>query len=326
MKSYLSKHIIERFLGGDLSPEEESELLNRKSVVSRMRQQWDSPQGDMSVFVRQRIFRQIESKIRNLSISRRRRIIAWTTSVAASILLLSTIGYRLFFTEMPSVHHEVMLAYETQSKERLQVTLPDSTRVWLNAGSRIEYPEAFEPEARMVKLSGEAYFDVSHQPKQPFYVQTNKLQIKVLGTQFTVSDYQNGTSAETMLISGKVNVHVLSDSIKRTIELFPNEQLIHDEQQQSTVIQTVDASQRSGWIHGRLHFDNAELGYIVNKLEHWYGIKIDCPHELAARYRLTFTVRNESLVQVAQLMQSIAPISFQHTEDHYQVVTTKSDK
>ena len=321
MKSFLLKNIIVRFLEGDISPEEETELLNRKSVVSRMRQQWDSPQGDMSMFDRERGFRYVESRIRRFYTSRRRRIIAWTTSVAASILLLSTIGYRLFFSQIPSDCHAVMiLVYETKSMERLQLTLPDSTKVWLNAGSRIEYPETFEPEARQVKLNGEAYFDVTHREKQPFYVQSNKLQIKVLGTQFTVNDYQNGTSAEAVLISGKVNVHVLSDSIKRTIELFPNEQLIHDEQLKSTVIQTVDASQRSAWIHGKLHFDNAELGYIINKLEHWYGINIDCPRELATLYRLTFTVRNESLAQVVRLMQSIAPINFQHTEDHYHVI------
>ena len=323
MKSFLLKNIIVRFLDGDLSPKEETELFNRKSVVSQMRQQWDSPQGvEMSIFDRERLFGQVESKIRSLYITRRRRIIAWTASVAASILLLSTIGFRLFVSQMPSDSHEVMiLAYETQSMERLQLTLPDSTKVWLNAGSRIEYPQTFEPEARHVKLSGEAYFDVTHREKQPFYVQTDKIQVKVIGTQFTVNDYQNGTSAEATLISGKVNVNILSDSIERTIELFPNEQLIHDEYVKSTVIQTVDASQRSSWIHGKLYFDNAELGYIINKLEHWYGIKIDCPRELATLYRLTFTVRNESLAQVARLMQTIAPISIQHIEEHYQVIT-----
>jgi len=330
MKTSLSKHIIVRFLDGDLSPEEDTELLNRESVISRMKEQWDSPHGDISKFDRKRVFRRIESRIWGVNIAvRRRRIYAWAASVAASVLLLSTIGYYLFFSESTTTsrHREVMmLVFETQNKERLQMTLPDSTKVWLYAGSRIEYPEKFDPKVRQVKLSGEAYFDVTHQEKQLFCVQSNKLLIRVLGTQFTVSDYQNGASAEAVLISGKVNVHVLNDSTKRTFELFPNERLLYNEQQQSTVIQTVDASQWSGWIHGRLHFDNAELGYIINKLGRWYGQKIECSPELAARYRLTFTVRDESLAQVARLIQNIAPVNFQLTGDYYQVVDKKSSK
>jgi len=208
----------------------------------------------------------------------------------------------------------------------MQVILPDSTKVWLNAGSRIEYPETFDPAVRRVNLSGEAYFDVTHQAKQPFYVLTDKLQVQVLGTRFTVSDYQNGKSAETLLISGKVNVSVLSDNNNRIFELLPDEQFLFDTQQHATTIQVVDASQMSEWINGRLIFDNAELCLIISKLEHWFGQKINCRRELGTLYRLTFTVRNENLPQVIELMQSIAPISFQQTEDGYQVVTAPLKK
>ena len=328
MKSFLSKHIIVRFLNGRLSPEEERELLSRKSVIARMKQQWDSLQGDLSKFDRRQLFRRIESRIAGVrTVPRRRTILVWAASVAASILILATVGYRLFVTETASGHHEVaMLVYETQKRERLQVILPDSTKVWLNAGSRIEYPEVFGSEARWVTLNGEAYFDVTHRAKQPFYVRTHKLQIQVLGTQFTASDYQNESLAETTLISGKVHVEVLSGHAKRAFELFPNEQLLLDEQQQSTVIQTVDASLWSEWIHGRLHFDNAELGFIINKLGHWYGVDIACSRELVARHRLTFTIRNESLEQIVRLMQNIAPIRFQQTGGRYQVVTSEPNQ
>ncbi len=324
MKSFLSKHIIVRFLDGKLSPEEEKELLSRKTVVSRMKQQWDSQKGDVSGFDRQKVLQQIESKIEAPAMPRRRTIRIAMWSAAASILILLGVGYFGFLHNSSPASEVKMLVYETRNKERLQVTLPDSTKVWLNAGSRLECPEVFEPGFRQVKLSGEAYFDVVRRVKQPFYVQTNKLRVSVLGTQFTVSDYQHDTSAETVLISGKVNVNVLSDSIKRAFELSPNEQLIFDGQQHATTIQTVAASQWAEWINGRLYFDNAELGFIINSLEHWYGKKIECSRELGALYRLTFTVRNESMEQTVRLMQSIAPISFRETTDGiFQVATTQ---
>ena len=316
-----SKNIIVRFLDGKLSPEEENSLLSRKSVIARMKQQWNLQSGDVSAFDQNLILRKVESRIERNSLMARRRItFIKVASIAASILLVMGIGYLWFYQRTTSDNEVMMLAHETQTEERLQVTLPDSTIVWLNAGSRIEYPEVFEPAVRQVKLSGEAYFDVTHRAKQPFYVQTDKLLIRVLGTQFTVSDYQKETSAEAVLISGKVNANVLRDSIGRTFELLPNEQLIFDERQQYTAIQKVDASQYTDWIHGKLYFDNAGLGYIISKLEHWYGKKIECSRELSAGYRLTFTVRNESFEQIIRLMQNIAPISFQPAEGHYLVV------
>ena len=325
MKSFLSKHIV-RFLDGDLSPEEEKELLESEPVVSQMKKQWDANRGDISNFDSERVFRKVEAKIDGGKIiSQKRKVYLWAASVAASILILSTIGYRLLFFEpkTESDNDVMMLAFETQSKERIMLTLPDSTIVWLNAGSRIEYPEIFAQDVRQVTLTGEAYFDVTHQPNQPFYVQTGKLHVHVLGTQFTVSDYPDESSAEATLISGKVNVNVLNDSAKRTFELFPDEQLIVDEDQRSTVIQNVDASKYSGWIHGRLHFDNADLEHIISKLGHWFGVKFECRDEIAVLNRLTFTVRDESIEQIVRLMQTIAPISFIQEGDTYKIVSTQ---
>ena len=314
-----------RFLDGELSPKEERELLNRKHVVSQMEQQWNSTEGNILEYDRKQIFRRIQART---IMARRRRIVVWAAAVAASILILSTIGYRLSVSETSDEHRQTKtLAMETQSRERLQVILPDSTIVWLNAGSRIEYPEVFEQDVRQVTLSGEAYFDVAHKPKQPFFVKTDNLNIQVFGTKFTVSDYPNETSVEAALISGKISVDVINNGRKQSFELYPNEQLLHDRKSQATVVQKVDAQQLSEWINGRLNFDNAELGVIISKLGNWYGKNIECSGDLASRHHLTLTVRNESLEQIIKLMQSIAPISFEQTgSESYRVISTKSNK
>jgi len=316
----VSKRILERFFSGKFSREEEQDLLNRPSVSLRMQQEWNRADDDMSGFDQQKVWTNIQSGIQTVI---HRRVVMrwmWTAAAAASVLILMGIG-SLWFSSVEEPSKDVAwLAFETAHKERIQLVLPDSTKVWLNAGSRIEYPENFGAVARQVKLSGEAYFDVTRQEKQPFYVTTEKLQVQVLGTKFTVSDYPKDSSAETVLVSGKVNVSIAGDILNRHYELSPNEQLLLDEQQQSTTIQIVDAMQYTEWINGRLSFDDAELGQIVRKLERWYGCKIECPHELGAHYRFTLTVRNESIEQIIQLIQSAVPIYFEQTGEHYNVV------
>lgn len=320
MKSSFSKHIITRSLSGKLLPGEEQELLNRKSVVSRMKQEWDLPGDDRQGFDRQKGWRRIKSEIQHESVPRRYMVTSRIWPVAASVLILLSIGYYWFSHGNKQDERVQTLAYETRNEERLFLTLPDSTKVWLNAGSRIEYPEKFSRDTRMVKLNGEAYFDVTHKMKQPFLVVTEKLQVHVLGTKFTVSDYQKESSAEAVLVSGKVNVTVVDDSLSRHFGLLPNEQLLFDKQQHVTTIQTVNAPEYAEWINGKLTFDNVELGYVIDRLERWYGRTIECSCDLRVSYRLTFTVRNESLEQIIQIMQSTIPVRFQQSCENYKAI------
>ncbi len=318
MKPFFSKHILVRLFSEKLSPKEEQNLLERKSVTTRMQQEWNLPADDISGFDQRKAWQNIKSGVQR--VPHRRIVVAWIWPVAASVLILLGVGYFWFFPGEKFQSEVQVLVFETRNEERLQVILPDSTKVWLNAGSRIEYPEKFGVGTRQIKLSGEAYFDVTRKGKQPFIVTTEKLQVQVLGTKFTVNDYHNSPSAEAILVSGKVNVNIAGDSLQRYFELSPNEQLIFDEKQHATTIQSVNAAQYAEWIDGRLSFENAELGHIVSRLERWYGRSIECPRDLEVRYRLTFTVRKESLEQIIQMMQSAAPIKFQQMGDEYKIV------
>ncbi|MDR2037618.1 MAG: FecR domain-containing protein [Bacteroidales bacterium] len=283
------------------------DLQNDEKIIHTFREgAVDKFPEDEKRLLRQRIHKSIEGKRNNSFV----HIYLWA---AAAIVILFGIGYML--NNLAGRTKPVqMISHETGNEERMRVLLPDSTVVLLNAGSRIEYPVVFDDKSREVKLSGEAYFDVKPQKEQPFVVLTGQLQINVLGTQFTVSDYQDATTAETVLISGKVNVRSANDSVSVT-NLVPDEQFLFNKENQDIVIQKIDASRYTTWVNGRLHFDNAELGYIINRLERWYGKKIECPEDLKTSYRLTFTVRNEDISQIFQLIQNALPVQFEQTED-----------
>jgi ferric-dicitrate binding protein FerR (iron transport regulator) len=108
---------------------------------------------------------------------------------------------------------------------RTHMTLPDGTKVWLNAGSRIHYEKSFGEQGREISLVGEAFFDVASNPKKPFIIHTAKLDIRVLGTSFNVKSYPSDKTTEATLVRGMIEVSIL-DRPADKIVLKPNEKLI----------------------------------------------------------------------------------------------------
>lgn len=155
-----------------------------------------------------------------------------------------------------------------------EVMLPDGTRVILNAGSRLVYPEKFGGKQREVFLYGEAFFDVRHNDKQPFVVQVNDLQVKDLGTQFNVSAYQSDSSVETFLAEGKVSIKQHNSGFfDQVTELFPGQLASYNRQTKQTVVEAVAVDDYTLWTKGMMKFESMELGHITKKLERFYNIR-----------------------------------------------------
>jgi ferric-dicitrate binding protein FerR (iron transport regulator) len=268
---------------------------------------------------RKTLWRRIEASIGQTSVAKRIAIPASYFRIAASIILILTIGYLAKHTlSNPAVDNIKLLTFKTQNEERLQLLLPDSSLVWLNAGSRIEYPERFDSETRNVKLSGEAYFSVHPEKERKFTVQTDHIKVNVIGTRFTVIDYPEEKTAEAILVSGKVNIGLLGLN-NPEVNLSPNQQFVFDKTNSNISINQVEASMYTNWINGRLNFDNENLADIITDLEHWFGTKFVYTEELGASYHLTFTIRNENLQQTLQMMESIAPLKFKQSKGKIEI-------
>lgn len=142
--------------------------------------------------------------------------------IAAVIIPLFLFAGGMFYYLSPQNEMiEVSVAYGEQKR----LILPDSSEVWLNAGSTILYPETFAKDKRLVMLDGEAYFSVKKDTASPFIVEASQLSVKVLGTRFNVKAYPNDEKITTTLTSGKVEVSVQSQPPHI---LKPNEQLTYD--------------------------------------------------------------------------------------------------
>ena len=147
--------------------------------------------------------------------------------------------------------------------------LPDSTTVFLNAESRLRFPDRFVPGSeRIVYLSGEAYFDVKRDPRSPFLVCLEHSAVKVTGTSFNVKAYSDDTNETTTLISGTVSMGI--GTTEQWIVLKPGEQGHYDVTRKTLSQQTVDVSYYTAWKDGVFAFYRQPLEEVMKTLGCWY--------------------------------------------------------
>jgi hypothetical protein len=169
-----------------------------------------------------------------------------------------------------------------------EVLLPDGTKVFLNAGSRLVYPENFTGKTREVFLVGEAFFDVSHDQRHPFIVQVSDLRVKVLGTRFNVSAYPTDNVIETVLAEGKVQMERNNAGLfDRATELVPNQLASFDRTTRETSIRTVDPENYTLWTAGILKFESTDLNRITKRLERYYNIRFKYVDPLVGGLRIS---------------------------------------
>jgi len=227
----------------------------------------------------------------------------------AAIMLL-VVGFGLWSVlKQTNTPREVVLNQLITAKgSKGQYVLPDGSIVWLNSESKLTFPEKFSKEKRKVTLEGEGYFQVTENRKQPFIVETDDIEIEVLGTAFDISNYAFQSTIDVVLLSGSVKVKE-PEADKETL-LSPNDLFIHNKKHAQSWTQTTNPALHIDWIKNRLTFDNDKLSDIIISLEGWYTVTIDCPVNFAQKTRMSFTVRNENINEILKAMSLIIPITY----------------
>lgn len=164
--------------------------------------------------------------------------------------------------------HEALVVKHTEHGQQLTTILPDGSKVILNAGSRLAYSEAFGDRQRLVNLSGEAYFDIRHNPELPFVVKVGKVEATVLGTTFNIKAYR-ADQIEVALESGAIQV---ADSAKEeAVQLAPGE-ILRIDSGKIHEIQRFDHKGVFGWKSAYLCFTRSSFKEAIESLERWYGV------------------------------------------------------
>lgn len=195
--------------------------------------------------------------------------------------------------------------------ENKHLLLPDSSEIWLNAGTVIKYPKRFSDSQRLVHLDGEAYFSVKKDASHPFIVKTPQLSVKVLGTQFNVKAYADEPLVTTTLTSGKVEI---TPSSQDSRILKPNEQLTYNKHTSGINITEVPAADADSWITGKLIFTHAPFTEIIRTLERRYNVTFTTSINVPAsrRYTVRF-LKNENLDEILTVLKEM--IGFRYRQE-----------
>lgn len=170
---------------------------------------------------------------------------------------------------------------ETPKAGQYQISLPDGTKVWLNAATKLTYPASITDRGmREVTLSGEAYFEVAKDKDHPFIVHTGRQDVKVLGTHFNISSYNDEPQTITTLLEGSVNVSSLRGGSPSSLRGTKQSQTIRPGQQASTgkseeiKLSTADLQSVIAWKNGRMYFKQADIKTILRQISRWYNVEI----------------------------------------------------
>ncbi|MDP3433762.1 MAG: DUF4974 domain-containing protein [Bacteroidota bacterium] len=223
------------------------------------------------------------------------------------------------------VYHEIKAAFGTQAK----VELADGTVVFLNSGSKLRFPQTFDHQAqRKVLLDGEGYFSVTKNLDQPFIVQVNKLDIKVLGTTFNVEAYNDNQSVNIALVEGSVLLQEQSESgSKDLMQLSPNQvATLNKSDNKLSKTEIVDLYKYTAWINGRIVFYDDPIETVVNKLGKWYNVDIAIADKRLENYRFTGTFIDESLEQILNILSLTSPMTYSIESSMKQVDNSMSKR
>ena len=187
-----------------------------------------------------------------------------------------------------------------------QVVLSDHTKVWLNADSRLDFPDQFSATERKVYLKGEAYFEVEKDENRPFIVETEKQQIKVLGTKFNVFSYPESEIEKTSLYHG--SVEVTNIVTKQYNLLKPGEEaLVSQVDLKTEVISEMNTSE---WRNNTFVFEKENLSSVLQKIARWYNVDVSEAGELPNRL-LSGKIRTEAtLNEVLQIINLASGMDF----------------
>ena len=261
----------------------------------------------------QKIAAKTQSKDKQVTVNKPSVLRNWI-GIAASIILLIFGGiysYNTFLGRTQSENELSGISYRNVSTARGQkrvLHLPDGSNITLNSESEIKLPEKFPDTARVVHLTGHAYFDIARDLKRPFIVYTDHSKTRVLGTSFDIKTFPDSGRTEIVVASGKVEFSQKYQEQNR-VRLTVNDRaiLLPDEKIE---VSEVYAGNFIAWKDNRLLFENAPLEEIVKVLEQWYDIEIIVNNPALLERTYTFSYDNPPLKTLMKSMSFVAKFKY----------------
>jgi transmembrane sensor len=242
---------------------------------------------------------------------------------AIVLFILGIGGLSGYFISQNSTRNDLILSagkssdvinqeISTNFGARMKFQLPDGTTVHLNSGSKLIFPSNFNENYRKVQLRGEAFFEVTPDPDRPFTVQTNVINVKVLGTTFNLKAYPDSKEISTTLVSGKISLEKETAGIFKQIAILnPHERAVYNEENEMIEVSVQeDLDKFIAWKDGKLVFFNDPIDELAEKLGIWYNVTVKIGNKNLQKCRFTATFTDEPIEQVLDLLSKSSPIKY----------------
>lgn len=191
--------------------------------------------------------------------------------------------------------------FNPRGSKVVDMVLSDGSHVWLNAGSSIRFPVAFAGNERKVSITGEAYFEIAHNPGMPFKVVKGETAITVLGTHFNVNGYEDETEIKVTLLEGKVKVSRGSE----TEDLKPGQQARVGDK--IAISGDVDMEKVMAWKNGRFVFEMADIESIMRQLARWYDLDVKYEGKITSQFGGSIS-RQVNLSEIFKILEATGSI------------------
>lgn len=257
---------------------------------------------------------------RSISETRQRRRLRRIIAVAAAVIAIFACGFAvpLLLPGLTDQPKEYVLTASTDAPGRF--VLPDSSVVWLNSGSRLEYTGNLSGPVRQVTLEGEGYFEVAKDKDRPFRVAMKHLDIEVLGTCFEARCFPGSKIEDVVLLEGSVKVTTAQGN---DVVMKPGDKLDYTIASGKLAMTQVKAINYCNWMLRRMVFDNTPLEDIIPGLERRYKITIDLASGISPSKRVSMTVGNETANETMDILSRVIGASYTSFDDEIHFVPKK---
>mgnify|MGYP003835695857 CR=1 FL=1 len=306
------KEKIHPYLEGKLPEKEQAELLEwlreeeHKRIFDLEKARWWkenklSRHGRTSDQGQVRLRERLKEK---QQLRRSARLLNWYRYAAIALLVIGLSGglfvYNNYFNaalQLTEIH--------TELGQMSTVTMPDGSKIWVNADTRLIYNNQYGIQNRTIQVRGEAYFEVAKNQKNPFIVDLGALKVKVTGTRFGVSNYEDLNEVNVVLEEGSVQIQSAADEF--ITRLKPEELAIFNKKTKNIQKMIVNPADYTSWRDGILNIFELPLDQLAVKLGRRYNQKFEVD-PLVKDLPYTFNIEDESLAEILHLIERISPV------------------
>ncbi|MBV6641746.1 MAG: DUF4974 domain-containing protein [Cyclobacteriaceae bacterium] len=285
------EELIFKYLNKQLNQEEWNELQEwvkkdsmNKTILNKL-QGYSMHSDDESAQLKELVWSELKLKTEHhhqgsqpiTQVSQNKPDIAFYLKIAAAVLIAASVAFLTYSISEDQLIDESITQIQQIENEapfgaKVTTKLPDGSMVTLNSGSKLSYPDQFTGSVREVRLTGEAFFEVAHNPEMPFIVRFKEDEVRVLGTSFNVRTYQEEKLSCVAVATGKVS---FTSATGEQAMLTPHQMATYSEVDQKLVIEKVDDLQAFGWKDKIIYFNNKPFPEIITEIERWFGVEVE---------------------------------------------------